>query len=252
MPRAKAAAERALAIDDQLAEAHASLGGVMMDYEWNFGESERHFRQAIALNPSYATAHQWYAELLSIIGRTEEALAEINRAKELDPLSLIINLVHGHVLFRGRRYDEAIADYRKTLELDPNFLLPYVWLVHAYEQKGLYEEAIAAHKSAGAFGNNPRQIGNLGHVYATMGRRDDAIRILGQLMDLSKQRYVPPHAIAVVYAGLRDRDQAMAWLEKAYADRSTRMAWIKVEPMFDVLRSDPRFQDLLRRVGFPE
>jgi len=252
MPRAKAAAERALAIDDQLAEAHASLGGVMMDFEWNFAESERHFRRAIALNPNYATAHQWYAELLSILGRTEEALAEIKRAKELDPLSLIINNVHGHVLFRARRYDEAIAEYKRTLELDPNFHLPDLWLVQAYEQKGLYEEAIAAHKRAGTLGNNPRNLGNLGHVYAAMGRRDDAVKVIAQLMDLSKQKYVSPHAIAVVYAGLGDRDQAIAWLEKAYADRNSGIAWMKVEPKLDVLRSDPRFQDLMRRVGFPE
>jgi tetratricopeptide (TPR) repeat protein len=253
MPRAKAAAERALAIDDQLAEADASLGGVMMDYEWKFAESERHFRRAIALNPGYATAHQWLAELLSILGRSDEALAEIRRAEELDPLSLIISNVHGHIFLRARRYDEAIAQYRKTLELDSTFKLPYMWLMQAYEQKGMYADAIAAYRQAApTAADNPRNIGNLGHVYASMGNRDEARKLLAQLIDMSKTRYVTPYAMAIVCAGLGDKEQAIAWLEKGYVDRHVAMAWLKVEPKFDNLRSDPRFQDLVRRVGLPQ
>lgn len=252
MPRAKAAAERALAIDDQLAEANASLGGVMMDYEWKFADAERHFRRAIALNPGYATAHQWLAELLSILGRSDEAFAEIKRAEDLDPLSLIISNVHGHVLMRARRYDEAIAQYRKTLDLDPTFKQPYMWLMQAYEQKGMYTDAMAAYRQAGPTAvENPRNFGNLGHLYASMGNRDEARRILAQLMDMSKTRYVTPYAIAVVYSGLGEKDQAIAWLEKGYVDRHVAMAWLKIEPKFDVLRSDPRFQDLMRRIGLP-
>ena len=252
MPRAKAAAERALAIDDQLAEAEASLGGVMMDYEWKFADSERHLRRAIALNPGYATAHQWLGELLSILGRSDEALAEIRRAEELDPLSLIISNVHGLIFMRARRYDEAIAQFKKTLELDSTFKLPYVWLAQAYEQKGMYAEALAAYRQAGpTAADNPRNIGNLGHLYASMGKRDEARRLLAQLIAMSKTRYVNPYAMAVVCAGLGERDQAIAWLEKGYDDRHVAMAWLKIEPKFDVLRSDPRFQDLTKRIGLP-
>src|SRR5260221_605622 len=253
MPRAKAAAERALAIDDQLAEADASLGGVMMDYDWKFADSERHLRRAIALNPGYATAHQWLAELLSILGRSEEALVEIKRAEDLDPLSLIISNVHGNIFLRARRYDEAIAQYRKTLDLDSTFKLPHVWLMQAYEQKGMYADAIAEYRQfAPAAADNPRNIGNLGHLYPSMGDPDEGRLILAQPMELSKQRYVPRYAMAVVYAGLGDKDQAMAWLEGGYAARDVGMNWLKIEPKFDVLRSDPRFQDLMRRIGLPQ
>jgi TolB-like protein/Flp pilus assembly protein TadD len=249
-PKAEAAAERSLAIDNTLAEAHASLAWVKFNYEWDFSGAEEGLTRAIALNPNYALVHNRYARYLSVMGRHQEAVADAKRARELDPLSLIINTNVGQALFWARQYDQVIEELRKTLEIDSNFWVAHLFLGKAYEQKAMYPEAIAAlQKARELSGGSSQTISMLGYVYAVSGRRSEAQHALDELNDQSKQRYVPPYDIAMVYAGLGERDQFFQWLEKAYEDRNQFMTLLKVEPKFDPIRSDPRFQDLLRRVG---
>ncbi len=248
-PRAKAAATKALAIDDTLAEAHASLANTRY-YDWNWAQAERELMRAIELNPNYATAHHWYGLYFFEMGKFDRAIAELQRAQELDPLSLIIGTAMGRAFYNVRQYDQAIERLQKTLELDPNFGLAHTMSAQAYEQKGMHEEAITALRNALTLtGGNPETLAALGHTYAKSGRRDKAMEILGQLHDLSKQRHVSSYDVAIIHVGLGDLDQAFAWLEKAYAERAPRLIWLNVDPIFDTLRSDPRFADLLRRLG---
>jgi TolB-like protein/Flp pilus assembly protein TadD len=252
MPKAKAAAMRVLELDETLAEAHASLARVLAAYDWDWTSAEKEYKRAIELNPRYAIAHQWYGGCLAVMGRSNEAIAERKRAQELDPLSLIINFELGSAFYYARDYDQAIEQFQKTLELDQNFPPAHVSLPAAYEQKGMYGEAIAEFKSA-----IPRKGGSewtlskagLGHVYAVSGKKSEARTVLEELKQLSGQEYVPAPGIALIYAGLGEKDQAFAWLDKGYEERSFQMQWIKIEPRWDSLRSDPRFQDLMRRVG---
>jgi TolB-like protein/Tfp pilus assembly protein PilF len=251
-PRAKAAAFKALEMDETLAEPHASLGDARYVYDWDWVGAEKEYKRAIELNPGYATAHQWYAEYLSRMGRHNEAIAELRRAQELDPLSLMINAIGGSIFFFARRYDEAIAQCRRTLELNAGFYPAHFNLGAAYEQEKLYDEAISEYQKAKALEEgNPMLAAYLAHGYAAAGKRTEALKIVSQLRELSKQRYVSPYRVAQVYAALGDLDQACAWLEKAYDDRSYDLTAAKVDPMIDRLRSDPRFQDLLRRMNFP-
>ena len=248
-PKAKEAATRALAIDEKLAEAHTSLGRVKRDYDWDWPGAEQEFKRAIELNPNYPSAHQWYAVYLSSLGRHQEAIAEIKRALELDPLSLPVNSVTGRVLYLARQYDEAIEQSRKTIEMDPRFATAYQNLGRSYEQKGMYAEAVATfqewNKVAPGHG-----LAFLGRAYALAGKTDEAQKILAQLKELSARRYVSPYHVAMIYAGLGDKEQTLAWLERAYQQRNHNMVFLKVEPELDGLRSDPRFADLMRRVGF--
>jgi len=251
-PRAKAAAFKALEIDEALAEAHASLGAVREEYDWDWLGAEKEFKRAIELNPSYATAHQWYAECLSVMGRHDEAIAEAKRAQELDPLSLIINAVEGRLFFYARRYDEAIAQCRRTLELNAGFYPAHLFLGWAFEQKKLYEQAISEYQKAIAPGQgNPRLAATLARGYAAAGERTEALEIISQVREPSKQRYVSSYVIAQVYAALGDTGRAFQWLDKAYQEHDSQLAWLKAEPGFDSLRSDPRYQELLRRMNFP-
>ena len=251
-PRAKAAALKALEIDETLAEAHTSLGTVELAYEWNWSGAEKEYKRAIELNPSYATAHNFYAMYLSYMGRHDEAIAEIGRAEELDPLSPIINAIGGFVLFFARRYDEAIAQCRRTLELNAGFHPAHLYLGWAYEQKKLYGEAISEYQKAMALEQgSPRLAAGLAGAYAAAGNRTEALKIVSNLTELSKRRYVPPYDIAQIYTALHDFDQACAWLEKAYEERTYLLVMLKVDPRNDPVRSDPRFQDLLRRMNFP-
>jgi serine/threonine-protein kinase len=251
-PRAKAAAFKALEMDETLAEAHASLGAAREEYDWDWVGAEKEFRRAIELNPGYATAHQWYAEYLSHMGRNNEAIAEAKRAQELDPLSLIINAIRGRVCFYARRYDEAIAQCRRTLELNPGFYPAHLYLGWAYEQEKLYAEAISEYQKAIALEQgNPRLAADLARGYAAVGKRTEAVNIISHLEELSKRRYVPSYAMALTHAALGDASRAFQWLDKAYQDRDSQLVWLKAEPGFDSLRSDPRFQDLLRRMKFP-
>jgi serine/threonine protein kinase/tetratricopeptide (TPR) repeat protein len=251
-PKAKAAAIKALEIDNTLAEAHASLGMTLMSYEWDWAGAEREFQRAIELDPNYATAHHWYGICLSATSRSEQAIASLKRAQQLDPVSLIINADIGLALHFARRYDEAIEQIRKAQELDPNFTAGRRHLGMAYEQKGMYTEAIAElQKAVNASPGSPFALGSLGHAYAVSGEREKARQLLSDLRELSKRRYVSPFDTAVIYAGMGDEERAVEWLEKAFDDRSLEMIFLKVDPRFDRLHADPRFANLLRRMGLP-
>lgn len=247
--KARAAAAKALEIDDTLAEAHASLAHISL-HGWDWANAEREFKRAVELNPNYATAHHWYAEYLTALGRMEEAIAEEKRSQEMDPLSLVINTDVGWHLYYARRYDQAIEQYRKTLELDPNFTLAHLRLGQAYEQKQKYAEAIAElNKALALSAGSTETVSALGHAYALSGQKAQAQKALDELKGRAQQGYASAYFIAAIYAGLGERDQAFAWLEKAYEDRSGWLIFIKAEPKLDSLRSDPRFTDLLRRIG---
>ena len=249
-PRAKAAATKALEIDDTLAEAHASLAFARHHYDWDWSGAETEYRQALELNPSYATAHQWYAEYLTTVGRKEEAIAEIRRAQELDPLSLVIDANVGRLLYYTRQYDRAIEELQNTLRLDPNYFWAHVFLGMAFEQKGMYAEAIAEFQKVAALSGGEPNV-PLAHTYAASGRTDDARKML----DALQQRYgedVESYFLGGIHAALGEKDEAFAWLEKAYDEHSFFLVFLPADPWFDPLRDDPRFQSLLRRMNFPE
>jgi TolB-like protein/DNA-binding winged helix-turn-helix (wHTH) protein/Tfp pilus assembly protein PilF len=250
--KAREAAAKALQLDDTLAEAHNALAAVKVDYDWDWPGAEREFRRAIELNPGYATAHQWYAEILSELGRHEEALAEIKRAQQLDPFSLIINAVSGDALRCAGQYDLAIKQLRQTLEIDPNFAHAYFHLGMTYLRKGAFVEAIAEFQKAVTLSPNVTDYkGGLGYAYARAGKRAEARKVLNVLKERSRQSYVSWFYVAAIHAGLDEKDQAFACLEKAYAQHEQGLVVINREPMFDPLRSDPRFTELLRRIGTP-
>ncbi len=252
MPEAKAAALKALEIDGTLAEAHSSLAMVHLLYDWDLAASEKEFRRALELDPDYTTAHHWYSHTLIVLGRTAESLAESKRALELEPLNLVVGVHLGWHYLYARQYDQAIEQFRKTLELDPAFPQTQRYAAWAYLQKGMHQEAIASLRAAlGGLGRNPQVEGELGYALGVAGRRAEALAMLEGLRQLSSTRYVSPYSVALVHAGLGDREQALAWLEKAYAERSDYMPYLNREPMLDGLRSDPRFAALVRRVGLP-
>jgi len=249
-PQAKAAAMKALELDATLAEAHTSLAFAIMNYDWDWSAAEREFRKAIELNPNYANAHHWYADYLSAVGRHDQAVIESKRALELDPVSPIINAWLGWRYFFARQYDLAIEQYLKTLEMDPMFVPAHFVLGQGYEQKSMPEKAIDELKKAVSLsGGSSLYLGSLAHAYASAGKRGEAEMLLRQMNDRAQHSYVPPFDIAIIYAGLGQKDQAVLWLEKGCQERSAWMVWLKVDPRLDVLRSDPRFQGLLRRVG---
>jgi serine/threonine-protein kinase len=253
MPKAKEAALKALTLDDKLAEAHASLGQVSDYYDYDFVTAEKEYRRAIELNPNYATAHQWLAEHLSALKRNEEALVEIRRALDLDPLSVIMNRIYGDILVDGRRYDEAIAQYQKTLDLDPNFATAHYFLGRAYEFKGMYDQAVGEYtKSQGISIIPPEEIQKLKDVYARSGWKAYMQMSIDMLMPESRRTLFPPFAIATFYARLGNNDETMKWLEKGYEEREFRMTLLSVSQEFDGMRSDPRFRELVRRMGLPE
>jgi len=250
-PKAKAAAEKALEIDDTLAEANASLGWISANYDWDWLTAESKYKRAIQLNPSYATVHQWYAEYLSYMGRHDESIAEAKRAQELDPLSIIINNDLGQVLYYARRYDQAIEQLQRTLELDPDFVVAHFFLAFLYAQKSTYDKAITEVQKAMALtaGDDSLILAQLATIYSYSGRRDEAKKVLDELHKLSKQRYVSPFYMSLIYMGLGQKDQAFEWLEKAYEERDHWLETLKVHPWLDSLRSDPRFTALLKKMG---
>jgi TolB-like protein/Flp pilus assembly protein TadD len=249
-PKAKAAALKALELDDTLAEAYAALVLVRLRYDWDWLAAEREIKRAVELNPNYSMTHQLYADYLRVMGRPDEAIAEIKRAQELEPLSLNTNAVVGVHFYFARQYDQAIEQCQKTLELDSNFAPAHLFLGWAYVQKARYEEAIAAVKKATLLSpGDLRPLSALGYAYAMSGQTGEAMNILDQLKELSRRRYISPHDRAIIYAGLGEKEQAFAWLDNAYADRSWPLPLLKVDPRFDSLRSDPRFADLVRRIG---
>ena len=247
--RAKAAAREALRIDDGLAEAHASLAHACLhNWEWQAAETE--FERALERNPGYASAHHWHSEYLLARGRIEEAVAAVRRAKALDPLSLIINVHLADVLYYARRYDESVEQCCQALELDAAFFLARLDLGRAYAQKGLYEEGLAEMRRAReGMGGSREGEWLIGHTYALMGEAEKAREVLAQLLGLSAREYVSPCGIALIYAALGEADEAFAWLEEAYRVHDSELFTLAVEPKFDGLRTDPRFADLLRRMG---
>jgi serine/threonine-protein kinase len=250
MPKAKAAAEKALEIDEGLAEAHASLAFARLHYDWDWSATEMECKRGIELNPNYASVHHWYSHYLTVVGQSEESLAESNRSLELDPLDLVINAhLAWHYYFAGQ-YDQAIEQCHKTLELYPASFWPRFFFALAYEQKGMYGEAFREfQKAITVSGNVTYAAAGLGHAYAVSGKKAEAQTLLKELKGLSEQKYVQSYDIALIYAGLGDKDQAFDWLEKACRDRSGWMPYLKIEPRLNGLRSDPRFEDLLGRIG---
>jgi serine/threonine protein kinase/Tfp pilus assembly protein PilF len=251
-PKAKAAALKALEIDPALSEAHASLAYANFYYDWDWLGAGREFKRSIELNPSYATAHTFYANYLMAVGRHQEALAELEKAQELDPLSLITNAGIAWAFYFARQYDQATEQCRKTLEMDPNFVVAHAWLGQTYLQKGVFHEAFKEFQTAIELSEgSPFYVAMLGHAYAVAGDIPEAQKLVDQLKTQSVEAYVSSYSIAEVYAGLGDRDKAFEWLQKAYEERSRALVFLRVEPSLDPLRPDPRFQDLLRRVGLP-
>lgn len=255
MPKAKAAAIRALEIDDSLAEPHTSLARVLTIYDWDWEGAEREFKRALELNPRYAVAHQWYAGYLENTGRTKEAITEAQRAVELDPFSPIMQFETALAFYYDRQYDKVIELFEKMVEDDPGFPPPYGQLPAAYSLRGMNEQAIAAYKKGVAIRGGSEwffAISGLGYAYAVSGRKTEALDVLQELQHLSDQDYVPADRVAMIYVGLGDKDQAFNWLEKAFQERSFNIVWLKVEPRWDSIRSDPRFIDLLRRMRLPQ
>lgn len=252
VPKAKAAAEKALQLDNALAEAHSTLGYLKWSFDWDWQRAESEYQQAIALNPSYATAHHWYSIYLVEVGHFDEAVAEIRKAEALDPLSLIINADDGWILYNARRYDEAIQEVSRALELDPTFASAHWTLGLAYGGKGMSRKAIAEfQKAVKLSGGGTVSLAALGREYAAQGERQKALAILQRLNEQSKYRYVLPDGPAYIYTALGDHDRALELLAQAYSQHTDAMTLLKVEPRFDALRSDPRFMELLRRLSFP-
>ncbi len=248
--KAKAAAEKAVAIRESLAEGHASRAFIAMSYEWNWRTAEREFQRALELNPGYAIAHHRYGYYLMLMGRWDEAGTELKQAQELDPLSMIINANVGFRFYMMRQYDAAIEHWNKNLEMDPGFMLLYGYRGMAYVMKGMHREALADfEKALSLSGATAGTIGAVGYTYGVMGRTQEARKQLTRLRELEKQKNVSAFYVALLYTGLGDKDQAFAWLDKAYEERSGYLMEIHVDPMFDPLRSDPRFHALVRRLG---
>ena len=247
--KAKAAAVMALQIDEEFAEAHASLGHAML-HNWEWSEAELELKKAIELNPGYPSAHHWYSEHLTAMGRFDESIAELKLAAGLDPLSLIISADLGRAFYYAREYDQVKKQEAKTLEMDSNFWLSHINLGRSYTQKGVHSNSISELQKACELSvGNTEALSFLGFAYAAAGQRGNALETLRELDEQSKRSYVPPYHLAIVHAGLGDKRQAFEWLERAFEKHAVDLFTLKVEPMFDSLRSDPRFEYLLRRVG---
>jgi eukaryotic-like serine/threonine-protein kinase len=250
LPPSEAAARRAIELDDQLSEAHASLGAALGDYDWNWAAGEKEFQVALRLNPNSALAHSYHAHFLRQEGHIEDAIRESQRAVDLDPVSAPDSFILAQPLYEARRYDEAISQLHKTLDLEPRFWPAHLYLGKTLAAQGHFQEAIDELKKAGDFTAEP--YATIGYVYGRMGRTGDARKVLADLQKQANTGYVAPSNFAKVYIGLGDKDQAFAWLEKGYQQRDFWLTFLHGEPTYDPLRDDPRFQALLRRIGFPE
>jgi tetratricopeptide (TPR) repeat protein len=243
---------KALEIDETLGEAHAVLAEVKILYDLDWAGAERGFKRAIELNPGYATAHQWYALYFARADRFDEAFAEIRKAQDLDPLSLIVSSLVGSVLLHAHRYDQAIEQVRQTLAMDPSFAPGHLNLGRAFVAKRMYPEAIAEFRAGLEFGaEDPRLVGGLGCAFALSGNQAEAQKTLNDLLARSRRGYIPSFAIAAVYIGLGDKDRAFHWLGLAVEERGEYVTWLRNDPLFDPLRSDSRYSDLLRRLNLP-
>lgn len=250
MPLAEAAARKALELDDSLGEAHNSLAFCLDGFDWNFKASDREFRRSIELNPGYATAHHWYSWHLALLGQNDEAISEMKRAQDLDPVSPIINADLAELLLIAHLTDESIEQSRKTIAMDPDFAFAHNQLAQAFIERNMYQEAIAELRRAIQLsGRNSTFLANLARAFARLNRRTEAVALLNELLQSSAPDYPNATEIAKVYAALGDNDQALKWLEKGYGQRFN--PGVLLRPGFDSLRSDPRFKDLVRRVGLP-
>jgi tetratricopeptide (TPR) repeat protein len=237
-------------MDDTLAEAHTTLALALWYFNFDFSQANKEFQRAIELNPNYATGHQQYGNnTLSALGRFDDAIREGKRAAELDPLSLVINADLGVNYVYARRYDDAVAQLRRTVDLDPGYYFAHINLGQALEMKGARDAAIAEYHKARELNDDPAVLGYLARVYGLSGNKTEAEKILEELKELSKQRYVSAYSFALVYIGLGDKEEALRWLEKSYQDRAgSDVGWIRVDPLLDQLRGDPRFEALAERV----
>ena len=252
MPKAKAAAVKGLEIDKNLAEAHVSLGYISFTYEGDWSAAGKHFEQALALNPVYSRAHTFYPFYLSSLGRSEEAVEVAKRALDLDPASPPVSHSLAVQLYLARKFDRAIDQAHDTLEMDANFAIAYAVMGEAYLSNEMYREGLSALEKYSALSrSSAASLALLGYAHARSGERKESLQMIDKLKAASKQSFVPALFIALVYAGLQDKDQAFTWLEKAYEERFNRLAYLKLEALWDPIRSDSRFADLLRRVGIP-
>jgi tetratricopeptide (TPR) repeat protein len=253
LPRAEAAAKKALELDDSLAEAHTSLG-LLLFYNFDFQGATKEFERAIALSPNYATAHHWSGlGPLRCLGDSDKAIAELKRALQLDPLSLIINADLGAGLVTARRYDEAIAQLRKTIEMDSHFYYAYFNLGKALQLNGQLNEAVTEYKKAAALNDDSLVLGLLAQGYAKLGQRDEALKTLEQLQQTATRRYVWNYTFALVHIALGENDKAIDFLERDYREHADyELALIKVDPMLDSLRGDPRFEALVSKIFAPK
>ena len=251
MPRAKEAALTAIKLDPLLAEGHTSLANILLFYDWDWEAANREFEKAIDLNPNYATAHHWYGTYFITLGKFKKAFEELKTALNLDPYSRVISVDEGWFHQYAREYDEAIKDIQKTLELEPDFIIAHLNLGFTYTLQGKYEEAIQSFRKARKLsGDYPLSLAALSYSLAVAGKRGEASELLGKLDQISRQRYVPALYFGLVYMGLGDRDQAFHWIDKAFEERSGYLLYLNVDPKVDSLRSDPRFKQILKKIGF--
>jgi len=251
-PRAKVAVARALELDNTLSEGHATLAYIKTYYDWDWVGAEAEFKRSLALNSNDSTVLHWYSRFLASSGRIDEALVEIQHARELDPLEPGLKANVGVIYYFGRRYDQAIRELKELLEKDPNFSTAHWGLGLAYEQKGMFPQAIAEFEKAGGLENSgPNTVASMGHVYSAEGDRMSAMKALDKLKSFEKEGRLSPYQLAVVYAGLGETAKAFESLDRALQMRSTLLSYLKMDPRFDGLRKDPRFDRLLRRIGIP-
>jgi tetratricopeptide (TPR) repeat protein len=251
-PKGKVAAITALRLDPNLAEAHTSWAALLWLHDWQWEEAQTEFKRSLELAPTYPTANHWYAEFLMTMGRHEEAIARIRNGQELDSLSLIINVAVGWSLYFAHRYDEALEQLRRTVDLDPNYPVTYWILGLVLRKMGRHELAIAeGEKSVKLSGGSPLMRATLAHTFASAGRTTEALQLLDELTTLAKQKYVPPYFIAGIHVGLGDNDRAIEYLEKSWEEHSHWLLYLHMGPGMEALQDDPRFQDLLRRIGLP-
>jgi len=253
MPKAKESAIKALTLDDTLAEAHTTLAHILVNYDWNWSAAEKEFKRSIELKPDYARAHQWYAiHYLTATGRLEEAVQEMKKALELEPASLVMNTFMGATLYYAGRYDEAIDQCRRTIQMDPNFAVAHWHLGLAYEQKHLLDAATEEFKKAISLsGSSPLMKAALGRAYAESQNNHEANEMLNELNELAKRQYASAYEIATICVALGNHEEAFQLLGKAYAEHSFHLVNLNVSPQFKSIRSDPRFQDLVERLGLP-
>ena len=250
IPPAEAAISKALELDESSSEAHTARGMILAGYQFNYPAGKKEYERALQLNPNDATAHHWFAtDVLAALGDSEAEIAEMRRARDLDPLSLVINTNLGAALLRARRFDEAITQMRRTVALDGRFGYARQMLGMALESKGQIPEAIAEYQAAIALDPSPTYLSLLGHVYGTIGRKDEATKLLGQILDISKSRYVDPYYFALIHLGLGDREAALSALEKSFEElNGNTLEYIRTDPFLDPLRGDPRFEALAEKI----